>query len=112
MNNLEWVKIADSHQQLETLCNPLYKLQASERKVLIHNEGGKFYAFSALCPHAGFDLSKGKIDAKGNIMCPLHGYKFCIKTGKNTTGEDYKLFVYPLEIRNDGIYIGIRTSVF
>lgn len=36
-----------------------------------------------ICPHKGYDVSQVKPDKNGNIVCPLHGLSFNIKTGKN-----------------------------
>lgn len=37
-----------------------------------------------LCPHKGADLSTAEVK-DGVITCPLHGLKFCSKTGENVT---------------------------
>jgi 3-phenylpropionate/trans-cinnamate dioxygenase ferredoxin subunit len=55
-------------------------------------------------------MSNGFIDPLGNIVCPLHRYKFSMETGRNTSGEGYFLKTYPIELREDGIYAGIEES--
>lgn len=62
-------------------------------------------AFAALCPHAGAALCAGWLDAQGRIVCPDHKYRFDPATGRNTSGEGYKLFTYATEIREDHIYV-------
>lgn len=109
---LQWFKIAESKKALAELCNPLHKVFVSERWILIYKNGEEFHASSARCPHAGFDLSDEQPDEKGRIVCPLHGYTFCLKTGRNVSGEGYKLYSYPFEERNDGIYIGSKELLF
>ena len=47
------------------------------------------------------------MDALGNIVCPLHRYKFSIKNGRNTSGEGYFLKTFAIEVREDGIFVGI-----
>jgi len=69
---------------------------------------GTPYAFTYKCPHAGGILADGCIDALGNVVCPLHRYKYNIKNGYNVSGEGYYMTVYPLESREDGIYIGFE----
>jgi 3-phenylpropionate/trans-cinnamate dioxygenase ferredoxin subunit len=49
----------------------------------------------------------GYIDMQGNAVCPLHRFKFALKNGYNTTGEGYNMKTYPIEIREEGIYIGL-----
>lgn len=73
---------------------------------LIKKEGN-IYAFAATCPHAGARLCEGWTDARGHIVCPLHKYRFDPVNGRNTSGEGYKLFTYPVEVKDDFIYIGL-----
>jgi nitrite reductase/ring-hydroxylating ferredoxin subunit len=48
----------------------------------------------------------------GNIVCPLHRYKFSLVNGRNVSGEGYYLKTYPVEQREDGLYIGFEKSWF
>ena len=50
------------------------------------------------------------MDGVGNIVCPLHRYKFNLETGRNVTGEGYFLKTYPVESRPDGIYVGFKEK--
>jgi len=50
-------------------------------------------------------MADGFVDGMGQVVCPLHRYRFNIKNGRNTSGEGYYLKTYPLEQRADGIYI-------
>jgi 3-phenylpropionate/trans-cinnamate dioxygenase ferredoxin component len=60
-------------------------VEVNGKKILLSNIDGKFYAISAVCTHMGGDLSKGKLE-DGMVICPRHGSKFDIKTGKNLSG--------------------------
>ena len=51
-------------------------------------------------------LAEGHIDALGNIVYPLHRYKYDLKNGRNVSGEGYFLKNWPEEIRIDGVFIG------
>jgi len=79
---------------------------ADKRVALVKNKEGIF-AFVATCPHAGAPFCDGWLDARGLLVCPLHKYRFDAASGRNVSGEGYKLKTYPLEIRNDEIYIGL-----
>jgi nitrite reductase/ring-hydroxylating ferredoxin subunit len=50
-------------------------------------------------------MAAGWIDPLGNVVCPLHRYKFNIINGRNTTGEGYYLKTYPLRIDENGVYV-------
>lgn len=71
---------------------------------------GQIEAFAALCPHAGAPLCEGWLDAMGRIVCPLHKYRFDPATGRNTSGEGYKLYKYPVDIRGLEIWVGLKME--
>ena len=70
----------------------------------------QLFAFAFTCPHAGGILADGWIDALGNVVCPLHRYKYSMSNGRNITGEGYYLKHWPVEVRPAGIFVGIEES--
>jgi nitrite reductase (NADH) small subunit len=53
---------------------------------------GKVFAVSNRCPHRGGSLSDGII-GDGKVICPLHGHKFDLATGKGCeAGESLMVF--------------------
>jgi 3-phenylpropionate/trans-cinnamate dioxygenase ferredoxin subunit len=66
------------------------------------------YAYQAFCPHAGAKMVMGYIDAQGNAVCPLHRFKFSLKNGYNITGEGYNMKTYPIQINEEGVFVGFR----
>lgn len=51
---------------------------------------GKKYEVQKYCPHMYANLEEiGYIDEEKNMVCPLHGWKFNIETGKCLDKEDY-----------------------
>ena len=83
------------------------EVTAGEKKVGIVKWDGKIHAFAATCPHASAQLCDGFMDARGSIVCPLHGYRFDVRNGRNTSGEGYKLKTYAVEIKEDDIFVGL-----
>jgi 3-phenylpropionate/trans-cinnamate dioxygenase ferredoxin subunit len=55
-------------------------------------------------------MADGFIDAIGNIVCPLHRYKFALSNGRNISGEGYYLKTYTVEQRADGWYIAFEKK--
>jgi nitrite reductase/ring-hydroxylating ferredoxin subunit len=45
-----------------------------------------------------------------HISCPVHGLRFNLRNGRDTNGEGYSLRIYPVELREDGLYIGIEEG--
>lgn len=54
-----------------------------KRIALVHIDGN-VYAIADTCSHAEASLSEGAIDG-GQVICPLHGARFDIKTGAALT---------------------------
>ncbi len=49
--------------------------------IAVFNVEGEFYAVADMCTHAEASMADGYIDGD-TIECPLHGAKFCLKTGE------------------------------
>src|ERR1700744_2727830 len=72
--------------------NRLLEVTAGGKRIGLLKRNEKVFAFAAACPHASGDLCDGWLDSRGNIVCPVHGYRFDPANGRNTSGEGYKLF--------------------
>lgn len=84
--------------------------KAGSKIVCLLKRADKVYAFAALCPHSGAPMCDGWVDPLGRVVCPLHKYRFDPANGRNTSGEGYKMVTYPVEVREDGIYVGLMSS--
>ena len=104
-----WTKIAEDFKEFNFAENSIAVIELEEKKICIAKFNDKLFAFSHQCPHAGGILSDGYLDALGNVVCPQHHYRYNIRNGRNTSGEGYFLKTWPVEIREDGVYIGIET---
>ncbi len=102
-----WHKLAASEQELLFSSEGLATITVAGKSICFVNYKNELYGCTAKCPHAGGELAQGYIDALGHIVCPLHRYKFDIKNGRNISGEGYFLKTYPVQKREDGIYIGL-----
>ncbi|MBS1772923.1 MAG: Rieske 2Fe-2S domain-containing protein [Bacteroidetes bacterium] len=88
----------------------LQDFEVADKEIGLLKRDNKVYAFAATCPHASARLCEGWLDAQGRIVCPDHKYRFDAVNGRNTSGEGYKLKTYPVEIREDYIYIGLLQT--
>ncbi len=107
-----WIKVAESLEEIQFGNNNLAEIVADDKAVCIGKYREELFAFTAKCPHASGFFKEGFIDALGNVVCPLHRYKFCMKNGRNVSGEGYYLKHWPVEKRDDGIYIGFENKSF
>lgn len=55
-----------------------------DRPIVLCNVDGDLYAVDDFCTHAGMPLSGGCLDGDA-IVCPFHGARFCLKSGKALT---------------------------
>ena len=108
----KWHKIAESAVAIILSDNNIAVYEAGGKKFCIGKFRDHFYGFAFKCPHAGGRLEDGYIDAIGNVVCPVHRYKFNLANGRNSSGEGYYLKTYPIEIREDGVYVGIEPGIF
>jgi nitrite reductase/ring-hydroxylating ferredoxin subunit len=107
---MTWHKIAESINELVFAPNDIAVAELEGKKICIGQFNNKLFAFAYHCPHAGGIMAHGYIDAIGNIVCPLHRYKFDMKNGRNVSGEGYYLKRWPVEVREDGVFAGIEKS--
>ena len=105
-----WYKIAGHINEIEFAENNIAVAEIKDKKICIAKFKESYFAFAFQCPHAGGFLADGYIDAVGNIVCPIHRYKYDLKNGRNVNGEGYYLKNWPVEIREDGLYVGIEES--
>lgn len=72
-------------------------VRVGQRKILICNAGGSFFAVAERCSHAAFSLAGGRLTGF-LIECPLHGACFDVRDGSPTRRPAVKpLETYPLE---------------
>jgi len=102
-----WHKIAEHINELEFAPNGIAIAEVNGKKICIAKWNQSFFAFAYKCPHAGGLLAEGHIDTLGNIVCPLHRYKYALENGRNTSGEGYYLKHWKVEIKDDGVYVTI-----
>ena len=103
--NTQWIKVAESLSELDVDDNGLCIVEYDNKKFTLAVFKEKIFACAYKCPHAGGILGEGYMDALGNIVCPLHRYKYSLENGRNVSGEGYYLKTYKAELREDGVYI-------
>lgn len=75
---------------------------------------GNYGALENHCPHQGGPLGEGSIErgveGKCWLRCPWHGWDFDPITGASPGGYGEKLKSFPVEEREDGIYIEVEKQ--
>lgn len=107
----DWYKIAEREEEIIVGENGIAVVEVHSKKICITKYQDQWFAFAYTCPHAGGILAGGYIDKTGNIACPLHGYKFSLKSGRNISGEGFYMRTFPVEIHTDGIFLGMEVGL-
>jgi len=64
-----------------------------------------FYAIEDVCTHDGAEIASGRLDG-WEIVCPRHGARFCVKTGKVLKAPAYEdLPCFPVRVENGVIQV-------
>ncbi len=107
-----WHRIAPDLEALQFPDNNITTVDCNGKTISIGRHNGEIFAFAYKCPHASGILANGFIDPVGNVVCPLHRYKFSIANGRNSSGEGYAMKTYQIEIRDNGVFAGIEEAGF
>jgi nitrite reductase/ring-hydroxylating ferredoxin subunit/uncharacterized membrane protein len=78
--------------------------------VLLLRRGERVYAISETCSHLGGPLSKGELWDDNTVVCPWHGSRYSLETGKvidgpsaySQTGYEARIFNQKIELRRMG----------
>jgi len=103
-NNLQWHKVLDNPNDLPE--GRVQTVTAEHRTFCLTHYEGKFGCLDNKCPHQGGPLGEGSIE-KGMLRCPWHGWDYHPLTGKPPGGYDDGVETFEVEIRKDGVYIGV-----
>lgn len=56
------------------------------KRYAVGNANGELFAVTRRCRHLNADLANGSIDEAGCLVCPWHGSKYDVATGKMVRG--------------------------
>ena len=65
---------------------------------------GKIVAFGDVCTHDDGPLAEGNIDGEC-VVCPRHGARFNLFTGKPTFPAPYPIPIYETTIEGDEVFV-------
>jgi pyruvate oxidase len=109
---LDWYRVAAADELPE---GRVKTVVAGTQSLALTHIDGEFTAMANRCPHQGGPLGEGSIEIGNDgqcwLRCPWHGWDFDPKTGLSPGGhEDSGQQLYPVEVRQDGIYIGLEAE--
>ena len=103
MSETTWFKVAPS----DVLgLNEVTVVQAGHHTIALSLTEDGWGAIGNRCPHQGGPLGEGMIEGPW-LTCPWHGWEYDPITGEVPGGFDDAVPSYPVEVRDDGIYVGV-----
>jgi nitrite reductase/ring-hydroxylating ferredoxin subunit len=111
---LTWYKIFPSEQaaKIQVPINRALTVRVGGKKVCIAHTSEGLFAVNDRCPHNGASLGHGYCTDQNSIVCPVHRYHFDLRTGRAKSGIADMVEPYPLDIRENGVYIGFEERVW
>ncbi len=103
---LKWIKVAEKDELPE---GRVKSITCELETICLSHFNGKYGALLNECPHQGGPLGEGSIEGK-YLRCPWHGWDFDPLTGKPPGGYDDGVPTFPLEVREDGIYVQFEAE--
>ncbi len=108
----DWIKVGHKDDLPEGRVKTVTPRNIS---ICLSHFDGEWAAMDNKCPHQGGPLGEGSIetgvDGQCWIRCPWHGWDFHPLTGAPPGGhEDTGQQLYPVEVRGDEIYIGLKPE--
>ncbi len=107
--DMTWIKIFNSEDEARSFLREdqpqLLILSGIRICLVIHHR--EFFAVQDKCTHNGESLSGGRVNYLGEIICPWHGYRFDLLSGRPCDSSCSELRTYPVKADSTGFYVGI-----
>ena len=73
--------------------------------IIVFNLDGEYFAIEDVCTHDYSSLDDGELDGD-EIICPRHGARFNVRTGKALTAPAYEaIATFPVRVRNGSVQV-------
>lgn len=106
---MQWIKIFSNPDDALAKIKPntTQLLVVHQKRICLARIENQFFAVEDKCSHNGESLSKGSINYIGEVVCPWHGYRFQLRTGREADERSRDLETYPIKVDETGFYIGL-----
>jgi nitrite reductase/ring-hydroxylating ferredoxin subunit len=104
MSESDWVTVAAAGDLDDGEIRPI---EVGGLEMILIRDGDAHYATQRRCLHQGADLAEGII-AAGELICPLHAWRYRADTGVHVQSRQNCLVVYRVRVAGDAIQIDPR----
>ena len=103
-SKLEYVEIAPADQLTD---GERLFVELGGKSIVLFNLAGKLFAIGDVCSHDSGPVGDGEIE-ENEIICPRHGARFDIRTGKATSLPALvDIPAYPVRVVEGMVQIGV-----
>ncbi|MGL1885031.1 MAG: Rieske 2Fe-2S domain-containing protein [Reichenbachiella sp.] len=85
--------------------NETKKFSFEDHEFCVHRNSKGLFAFESKCPHMSDEMTKAKVNASNEVVCPWHAYRFDLSTGEESEQRCKALKIYPLNTEEGAIKI-------
>jgi len=85
------------------------KFIVNDVEIAVFKIKSKVFALSNICPHQQTRLIYDGFIEDGFVVCPAHGWKFNLRTGKKDSGSN-GLDSYPIKISKNNVFVKVHSK--
>jgi nitrite reductase/ring-hydroxylating ferredoxin subunit len=85
------------------------KFFVNDVEIAVFKINSEVFALSNICPHQQTRLIYDGFIEDEFVVCPAHGWKFNLRTGKKDSGSN-GLISYPVKIVEDKVFIKVQPK--
>lgn len=78
--------------------------KVGKNSLILYRHGENVNCYLNACPHLATPLDRGKLD-NHILTCASHGFQYNLQTGECLTVADIPLQSYPVQIKNDKVFV-------
>lgn len=105
-----WHKVFASEEEAraQVAVRKMQLLEIDGQAICFAHTPAGFFAVDDACPHLGHSLSRGTTNYLNEVICPWHSYRYNLATGRECEYRTRNAVQHPVEVRGDGVYIGVK----
>jgi nitrite reductase/ring-hydroxylating ferredoxin subunit len=85
------------------------KFIVGDIEIALFKISNKVFALSNICPHQQTHLIYDGFIENEFVVCPAHGWKFNLRTGKKDSGSN-GLQIFPVEVIDGNIFVKVKSK--
>lgn len=107
-NNLVKLFPSIAEAKIAVPLNSIKLLIIDGKKIALAHVASGLYAFDNACPHQHEPMHKGLLTKYEEAVCPLHYYRFNLKSGQEAFNRCKSISTYPISSSEEGVFIRLE----